>query len=114
GYWRIQAQSQYDCLQVRNLSGISSFYIVFSPRMFNGGLLIHSPVVLEEKTMKQIEELGAIQVIIAPSSLHTRDIGAFKRRYPEAKAICPKLVMAALQKGTRDDIHYNRSLLQII
>jgi len=52
-------------------------------------LIIHSAIVLDEKTQKQVELLGTPHVVIIPNRFHCRDAKAYKNRYPEIKVLCP-------------------------
>lgn len=49
-------------------------------RLASGGLLLHSPVALDDPTKRTIEELGAVEVILAPNSFHY----LFAREWVEA------------------------------
>jgi len=56
-------------------------------------LLLHSVIALDDATMKQIESLGKPSVIIVPSPSHRADAAVYKRRYPNARVICPKEIV---------------------
>jgi hypothetical protein len=54
-------------------------------RLGSGGLFVWSPVALSEPLLREIEEIGPVDVLIAPNSLHYVFIAEWKRAYPHAK-----------------------------
>ena len=50
---------------------------------------IWSPVPLREEAMRDVEALGAPAFLIVPGAAHRLDIRAWRRRYPDARVICP-------------------------
>src|SRR5262249_40739050 len=58
-------------------------------RMDDGGLVIHNAVALEDELMKEIEAFGTPSLLIAPNGFHRLDASVFKKRYPDAKVVCP-------------------------
>jgi hypothetical protein len=54
-------------------------------RLRSGHLLIHNAIRLEEEDYKKIDELGKVEYIIAPNSLHGSEAHFYKERYPKAK-----------------------------
>jgi len=74
-----------------------------------GGLIIHSCVVLNEKTQKQLESLGTPMVLIVPNRMHRLDAAIYKQRYPGMLVVCPKESISEVTSmvsvdGTCEDI----------
>jgi hypothetical protein len=59
-------------------------------KLSDGGLLIHSAIMLDEPAMKQLDALGVVKTIVVPNGWHRMDAAAFKARYPEARVLAPK------------------------
>jgi len=57
-------------------------------RLSNGSLFVHSPVELDNDTRSEVEKLGSVRVVIAPSRMHHLYIGEWMDAYPEARAFC--------------------------
>ncbi len=49
-----------------------------------GGLLLHSPVPLDDATRNELERLGPIAWLVAPNRLHSLYLTAAQQRYPDA------------------------------
>ena len=54
-----------------------------------GGLLLHSPVCLDERSMAELESLGPVKWIVAPCRYHRADASPYQARFPEAKLLAP-------------------------
>ncbi len=54
-------------------------------RLPSHGLLLYSPVPIDDELARQLAELGPVEHIVAPSCLHDLHSGAAKQRYPRAK-----------------------------
>jgi hypothetical protein len=77
-------------------------------RTSNGKLVFHSPIALGEDAMKDLEGWGEPAFIIAPNAWHRLDSPRFKKRYPNAKLLCPEGARKKVQQvvtvdGTYDD-----------
>lgn len=55
----------------------------------HGRSAIWSAIPLREPEMREIEALGAPSFLIVPGVAHRLDLKPWKRRYPEARVICP-------------------------
>jgi hypothetical protein len=55
----------------------------------NGGLVVHSALALEDALMEKIDAWGAVDTIVVPNGWHRLDAPTFKKRYPDAKIVCP-------------------------
>ncbi len=61
-------------------------------RMKAGGLFIHSPVALDDDTRREVDALGAVHAVVAPSLFHHLHVGGWMSVYPKAVfAACPGL-----------------------
>jgi hypothetical protein len=61
-------------------------------RLRDGGLFVHSPIGLEGGLREEVDELGPVTAVVAPSLFHHLSVGAWKQVYPEALfACCPGL-----------------------
>jgi len=58
-------------------------------RRTSGELVVHNAIALGPAAIREVEALGRIAYIIVPSGWHRLDAPAFRRRYPEAKLLCP-------------------------
>jgi len=60
--------------------------------MKDGGLFVHSPVGLDEETRREVDALGEVRAVVAPSIFHHLHVGAWMNAYPKAVfAACPGL-----------------------
>src|SRR5690348_14774385 len=53
-------------------------------RSDDGGVFLHSPVVVDEPTRAAIERLGPVRAIIAPSNCHHLFVGHAQQAFPSA------------------------------
>lgn len=61
-------------------------------RLRDGGLFVHSPVALDPETRRQVDALGEVRAVVAPSVFHHLHVGAWMTAYPKAVfAACPGL-----------------------
>ena len=54
-------------------------------RLSDGSLFVHSPITLDDDLKKEINSLGPVGHIVAPSLFHHLFVGDFTATYPEAK-----------------------------
>jgi hypothetical protein len=58
----------------------------------DGGLFVHSPVGLDESLRREVDALGPVKAVVAPSVFHHLHVGAWMSAYPSALfAACPGL-----------------------
>jgi hypothetical protein len=72
-------------------------------RLRSGGLALVSPVVIDDTTRAQVEQLGRVEALVAPNSFHYVFLAASQRAFPEAKVfLAPGLDqrIAGLPGGT--------------
>ncbi len=61
-------------------------------RLSGGGLFVHSPVALDAETRRQVDALGEVRAVVAPSLFHHLHVGPWLAAYPRAHfAACPGL-----------------------
>lgn len=61
-------------------------------RMADGGLFVHSPVGLDDATRREVDALGPVRAVVAPSLFHHLYVGEWMRAYPHAVyGACPGL-----------------------
>ncbi len=61
-------------------------------RLQGDGLFVHSPVALDAATRREVDALGEVQAVVAPSLFHHLHVGAWMQAYPKAVfAACPGL-----------------------
>jgi hypothetical protein len=54
-------------------------------RLREGGLWVHSPLDVGEAALREIDALGPVRAIVAPSIAHFRCVNPFRRHYPGAR-----------------------------
>lgn len=61
-------------------------------RLAGGGLFVHSPVALDAATRAEVDALGEVRAVVAPSVFHHLYVGEWMAAYPKALfAACPGL-----------------------
>jgi hypothetical protein len=61
-------------------------------RLAEGGLFVLSPVPLDEATRREVDALGEVRAVVAPSIFHHLSMGQWMAAYPKAVfAACPGL-----------------------
>lgn len=61
-------------------------------RLSDGGLFVHSPVALDSQTRREVDALGEVRAVVAPSIFHHLHVGEWMAAYPKAVfAACPGL-----------------------
>ncbi|HEV7343625.1 MAG: hypothetical protein JNN10_06960 [Sphingopyxis sp.] len=68
-----------------------------------GGAVIWSAIPLGEPEMARIEAIGTPRFLIVPNAGHRADVGAWHRRYPEAKIIAPPSAREAVGEAAPVD-----------
>jgi hypothetical protein len=53
-------------------------------RLSGGGLFVHSPVALDPETRQEVDALGEVRAVVAPSLFHHLNVGAWMDAYPKA------------------------------
>jgi Domain of unknown function (DUF4336) len=54
-------------------------------RLPSGGLLLHSPIALDESVARAIAQLGPVSVVLAPNSFHHLFVADYLERFPGAR-----------------------------
>ena len=61
-------------------------------RLSDGGLFVHSPVALDSETRHEVDALGEVRAVVAPSLFHHLFVGEWMEAYPKAYfGACPGL-----------------------
>ncbi len=61
-------------------------------RLADGGLFVHSPVALDAETRRDVDRLGEVRAVVAPSIFHHLRVAEWMAAYPGAIfAACPGL-----------------------
>jgi hypothetical protein len=69
-------------------------------RLKNNDLWVHSPVKLTDELKNELDQLGEVRYLVAPSLFHHLFVGAWREHYPQASVYTP----AGLEKK-RKDLH---------
>lgn len=72
-----------------SLGGVPLKRVMTVVRRSDGGLVLHSPIALDEATMKELEALGPVALLVVPNGYHRLDAPRFVARYPDAKVAAP-------------------------
>jgi hypothetical protein len=73
----------------------------------DGRLVIHNPVALEEVEMAKLEAWGKPAYLVVPNGYHRLDSANFKRRYPDAKVVCPRGARQKVEEVVPVDLTYD-------
>ncbi len=57
-------------------------------RLPGGGLFVHSPVTLSDALRAEVDALGPVACVVAPSLFHHLAIDGWQRAYPDARFTC--------------------------
>lgn len=58
-------------------------------KLSDGGLFIWSPIALTDNLKNAVDDIGTVQHIVAPNSLHHLFIGDWAKAYPKARLYAP-------------------------
>ena len=72
----------------------------------DGSLVLHGLIALEESAQRELESLGEIGHLVAPSGYHRLDAARYKARYPKARLYAPKGGRARVEKRAKVDATY--------
>ncbi len=64
------------------------------------GLLVHSPITLTDTLKREIDALGPVACIVAPSGMHYLDVPPFARAYPDARVYAAEEAQRPLKDVT--------------
>jgi hypothetical protein len=54
-------------------------------RLPDGSLWIHSPIAPDEQLLAEIDALGPVAHLVSPNAIHHISVGAWSKRYPQAR-----------------------------
>jgi len=72
-------------------------------RLKDGGLVLYSPIALDEEQMGQLEAFGTPAFLVVPGSHHRVDVKIFKDRYPVAKVVAAPGARRAVEENVTVD-----------
>lgn len=71
-------------------------------RLVSGGLCLYSPVSgLSSDTLKDIQNLGEVKILLAPNHYHNKGLMEYTSAFPDAHLCCSSAAKTRLQKITR-------------
>jgi hypothetical protein len=73
----------------------------------DGRLVIHNPIALEESEMAKLDAWGKPAYLVVPNGYHRLDSANFKRRYPDAKVVCPRGAKKKVEEVVPVDLGYD-------
>lgn len=73
-----------------SLEGMPLRRVMTVAKRSDGDLVIHNAMALDDASMAKIEAQGRVGYLIVPNGYHRLDAPVFKKRYPEAKVLCPR------------------------
>jgi uncharacterized protein DUF4336 len=75
----------WGCSAIIHFGGIPLPHFMTVIRLHSGGLLVHSPIELDGATRAAVDQLGAVESILAPSWWHDMHLAQWCEAYPRAK-----------------------------
>ena len=113
--WKVLPHGPITQLEENLWTVTGSFDIPFNPlkrvmtivRREDGKLVLHGLMALDEKTQAEVEALGEIAFLIAPSGYHRLDAGRYRERYPNARLFAPAGGRARVEKIAKVDATYD-------
>ncbi len=76
-------------------------------RRDDGKLVLHGLMALGEKAQAEVEALGEVAFLVAPSGFHRVDAGRYRERYPNARLFAPAGGRARVEKIAKVDATYD-------
>jgi hypothetical protein len=71
--------------EVRMPAGVRFPVRMTGVRLPDGSMWLHSPISLDDTDVRQLEALGPVRHLVAPSLIHTLFLAEARRRWPEAR-----------------------------
>lgn len=69
-------------------------------------LVVHNAIALEEQLMREIDDWGRVAYVVVPNGYHRLDCARFKKRYPNAKLVCPTAAVKRVSEVAKVDLTY--------
>ena len=70
--------------------GMSLKRVMTIVRHSDGCLIFHSPIILDDTSIREVENWGTPAFLLIPSGYHRMDSPAYKKRYPSLRVFAPK------------------------
>ena len=96
--WRVEGE----------VAGMALRRVMVVAKMADGGLVIHNAIALAEYLMHEIDAFGEVRYIVVPNAYHRLDCARFKRRYPDAKLVCPKSAVKRVSEMVPVDLTFDK------
>lgn len=112
--WKVLPHGPIVQLEENLWTVTGEFSIPFNPlkrvmtiaRRADGALVLHGLIALEESVQREVEALGEIAHLVAPSGYHRLDAARYRARYPNAKLYAPSGGRARVEKKAKVDATY--------
>jgi hypothetical protein len=72
----------------------------------DGRLVVHNPVALDDAGMAALEAWGTPALLVVPNGYHRLDAANFRRRYPDARVVCPRGAKKKVEAVVPVDLDY--------
>ncbi len=89
-----------------SLPGMAMLRTMTVARRTDGRLVLHSAIVMDEASMKEMESWGTPAFLVVPNGYHRLDAAAFKARYPEIVVLCPAAARKKVERLVQVDGTY--------
>mmetsp|Transcript_33105 Transcript_33105/g.72109 ORF Transcript_33105/g.72109 Transcript_33105/m.72109 type:complete len:902 (-) Transcript_33105:130-2835(-) len=81
----------------------------------NGGLLLYSPVKIDDEAKAWLDKLGRVDFIVSPSASHTSFVKSATEAYPSARVIASLPASIKVGKvGVKTDLNYTEALDEVV
>jgi hypothetical protein len=80
-------------------------------KLGSGGLLVHAPITPTPELRAAIDQLGPVQAVVAPNSMHHLFLGPFLAAYPQARGYAAPGAIAKHPELQLENIPNNPDLL---
>jgi hypothetical protein len=72
-------------------------------RKSNGGLIVHSGVVIDDEALSEMLSWGRIDTLIVPNPWHRLDAAAYREKFPNIQIVAPRAAMAKVAEKVAVD-----------
>lgn len=76
-------------------------------RREDGGLVIHSAIALDDRSMTELEQFGTPAYLVVPNAFHRIDALRYKTRYPALRVVAPRGSAKKVSDCVKVDLAYN-------
>jgi len=112
--WKVLPHGPIEQLEENLWTVTGDFPIPFNPlkrvmtivRREDGRLVLHGLMALEESAQRELEAIGEVAYLVAPSGYHRSDAPRYRERYPNAKLFAPRGARKRVEKIAKVDATY--------